>query len=192
MRLPFVKFCPLVALLALAGCATPYGEGRVALRHERYDEASAHFSESLARDPDRLDARVGFGIARYKLGSLDEAADALRQVVARAPRHAEARFYLGLTYLQKGETSLAEEQLTALLELRPHPRIAAQIDRALKVIQSGPLSDDVKRFVAASLEDEVAWERQVREAERVKRVYVEPGFFIYGPPYWYRYRYLPP
>lgn len=188
----------LLALPAQAGCATPYAHGRAALGQERYDEAAGHFSEALARDPGRLDARAGLGVARYKLGALDEGAETLRQVIAQAPRHAEARLYLALTYIDKGENSLAEEQLTALRDLKPHPRIAAQIDRALKVIRSGPLSDDVKRLVTASLVDGVEWERQVREAERVQRVYVEPGFPLYGPPYWYpywyryRYRYLPP
>jgi Flp pilus assembly protein TadD len=173
----------------LAGCATPYAQGRAALRHERYDEALSHFSEALARDPGRLDARAGLGVARYKLGGFDEAEAALNQVLAQAPKHAEARFYLGLAHLQKGQNSAAEEQLTALLALEPHPRIAAQIDRALTVIRAGPLADEVKRFVAASLEDEVEWEQEVREAERAQRVYMlEPAGLIYWP-YWYPRRY---
>ena len=190
MRRRSAGLAPLLALLALAGCATPYAQGRAALRQERYDEAASHFSQALARDPGRLDARAGLGVARYKLGAFDEAEAALRQVLAEAPKHAEARFYLGLAYLQKGENTAAEEQLTALLALEPHPRIAAQINRALKVIRAGPLSDEVKRFVAASLEDEVEWEQDVREAERVQRVYVvEPAGLIYWPPYWYPRRY---
>jgi len=61
------------------------------------------------------------------------------------------------------------------------------------VIRAGPLSDEVKRFVAASLEDEVEWEQDVREAERVQRVYVvEPAGLIYWPPYWYPRRFPPP
>ena len=186
MRDRSARLAPLLALLALAGCATPYAQGRAALRQERYDEAVSHFSEALAHDPGRLDVRAGLGVARYKLGAFDEAEAALGQVLAQAPKHAEARFYLALAYLGKGQNSAADEQLTALLALEPHPRIAAQIDRALKVIRAGPLSDEVKRFVAASLEDEVQWEREVREAERPRPVYVEPaGIIYYWPPYWY-------
>ena len=192
MRHRSARLAPLLALLALAGCATPYAQGRSALRQERYDAAASHFSETLARDPGRLDARAGLGIARYKLGAFDEAETALRQVLAEAPKHAEARLYLALAYLQKGQSSAADEQLTAFLALDPHPRIAAQIDRALKVIRAGPLSDEVKRFVAASLEDEAQWEREVREAERARPIYVEPAGILYWPPYRYPYRYLPP
>ena len=178
-----------LAILALAGCATPYGEGRVALRQERYDEAASHFSEALASDPARLDARAGLGIARYKLGALAEAADALRQVIAQAPKHAGARLYLGLTYLLKGEDGSAAEQLAALQDLKPHPRIAAQIDRALEAIRSGQISDPLRRFVAVSLENEVQWEREVREAERAQRVYVEPAWVYWYPYRWHPYRY---
>ena len=190
MRRRSARLAPLLALLALAGCATPYAQGLAALRQERYDEAASHFTEALARDPGRLDARAGLGVTRYKLGAFDEAEAALRQALAQAPKNAEARFYLSLAYLQKGENTAADEQLTALLALEPHPRMAAQIGRALKVIRAGPLSDEVKRFVAASLEDEVEWEQEVREAERAQRVYVaEPAGLIYWPPYWYPRRY---
>ena len=189
MGRPAVALGILLAMPVLAGCATPYAHGRVALGHERYDEAAGHFSEALASDPARLDARAGLGVARYKLGALDEAADALRQVIAQAPKHAGARLYLGLTYLLKGENGPAAEQLTALRDLRPHPRIAAQIDRALEVIRSGQLSDQLRHFVAASLEDEVQWQREVREAERAQRLYAEPPW-PYWYPYWrYPYRY---
>ena len=190
-RLLFLSL--ILALWGLGGCATAYGRGQTALRQERYDEAASYFSEALAEDPGQLDARTGLGITRYKQGTLAEAEDALRQVVAREPGRSEARFYLGLTYLQRGENNLADEQLTALLALKPHRRIAAQVERALRLIRSGPLSDEVRTFIAASLEDEAEWECEVREAERERCVYVEPlwsrYWHSYWYPYWYRYRF---
>jgi len=183
----------LLALWGLGGCATAYVRGQAALRQERYDEAASYFIEALATDPGRLDARTGLGITRYKQGKFDEAEDALQQVITQVPGRSEARLYLGLTYLQKGENSSAEEQLTALLALKPHRRIAAQIERALRLIRSGPLSDDTKIFVAASLEDEAEWECEIREAERERCIYVEPLWPVYWHsywyPYWYRYRF---
>lgn len=161
-----------------AGCATPYGQGRVALLQGRYDEATSHFLEALAGDPTRLDALVGLGISRYKLGAFDDAVDTLNRVITQAPRQQGARLYLGLSYLRKGEDGPAEEQLTALADLKPHPRLAAQIERALRVLRvEYPLSDEVRSFLAASLENELEWEREVREAQRLRPARLEPLWF---------------
>lgn len=174
-----------MSALAGAGCTTLYGQGMTALRLERYDEAAIRFEAALKQDPERLDARVGLGIARYKLGMLDQAVEVLERVIARAPRNTDARLYLGLSYLRKGEDGPAEEQLTALADPKLHPRLAAQIARALKVLRvEYPLSDEVRSFLAASLEDEAEWERDLREAQLTPRAYVvEPfGFYGYGFP----------
>lgn len=184
MQHPLTILGAVLALAALAGCATPYALGRVALSRERYDEAAGLFREALARDPDRLDARAGLGIALFKLRTLGEAEEALRQVLARAPRHATARLYLGLTLLLRDDPARAAAELAALRDLGLHPRVAAQIERALGVIHSGPLSDEVRRFVTASLEDEMEWEREVHEAEQARPIYVDRRGFMYWPPDW--------
>lgn len=168
----------LTGSLALASCATPYGQGMAALRLGRYEEAASHFEEALAQHPSRLSAVAGLGIARYKLGAFDEAVEALSRVTAHAPGHMEARLYLGLSYLRKGEDDAAEEQLTVLARLKPHPRLATQIDRALKVLGGEyALSEEMRSFLAASLEHEVEWEREVREAQLARPAYVEPFGF---------------
>ena len=96
-----VSLSLIVSASILAGCATPYLQGRTALQQGRYDEAAR-----------RLDALAGLGVARYKLGAFDEAVDTLHRVVTHAPK--------------------------------PHPRLAAQIERALRVIRvkSAPLRGD--------------------------------------------------
>src|SRR5881296_2958996 len=149
MRQRHATLVTLLAAALLAGCATPYGRARTALAEGRYEEAASGFEEILTRHPDRLDALVGLGKARYKLGALDEAITALTRAVARAPRSETAHLYLGLSYLQKGEDGPAEEHLKALLGLEPHPRLAAQANRALGLLRSDHLSNDMRAFIAA-------------------------------------------
>jgi tetratricopeptide (TPR) repeat protein len=169
----------LLLVVALAGCATPYVRGRAALGEGRYDEAAARFRDVLAADPARADARTGLGVALYKQGAFDGAADTLRDAVAAAPGSAEARLYFGLAHLRRGEDREAEAALTALRALTIHPRIAGQLDRAVRVLRLADLADDVRAFVAASLEDEVAWAAEVRDARQAPRAFMQPTWFFY-------------
>ncbi len=164
MRHSALVLCLLLTLSASNGCATAYMHGQTALRQGRYDEAASYFDQVLAEDPGRPDALAGLGIARYKLGAFDEAAATLERVVAQTPTDALARLYLALNYLQKRDAFLAEGQLMALRGLRLDPRLAAQIDRALDVIRSEPLTDPIRTFVSASLETEADLIRELREA----------------------------
>lgn len=159
---------PLVVLV-LAGCATSYLEGKSALMESRYDEAAVHFADTLARNPDRLDALAGLGISKFKLGALDESVAVLQRVVAQAPRQGEARLYLGVALLQKGDLAAAQTQLMTLREQQPEPRLAAQVDRALTLMRGDVLTDEVRRFVASSLEDEADWAREMRETRLALR-----------------------
>ena len=178
-----------VAMLGLAGCATAMGDGRQALRQGRYAEAATHFEEALAREPEKTDALIGLGIAKYKAGDWDDAIEPLGRVIAREPRSSTARLYLGLAHLRKGDVGPVDEHLTAFVAQRPGTRAAAQADRALRVLRGpDPLSDDMRAFVATSLEDEAELERQVIEAQRYAR---EMEFrwrdpFFYDPFYYSR------
>ena len=136
----------LVPLVTLAGCAT--GDLRLAkaLDAGRWDEAAAVYETQLAANPDRLDARVGLGIVRYKLGSWGETVTTLEPAVARAPNLADARLYLGLAWLQEGDVGRADEQLTAYRGLVRDARVAAQTDQALQLLK-GEVSAETRRFV---------------------------------------------
>ncbi len=167
----------LLGLSLLAGCATPYGQGQSALRQGRYADASKHFEEVLSQDPGRVGALAGLGLSRYKEGEFDEAVGNLSRAVAREPKHETARLYLALSYLRKGEDGQAEEHFTALRQLGPAPRLAAQVDRTLKLMrQDAPLTDEMREFIAASLEDEAESAREVREA---RQAYVSQRPFAY-------------
>jgi len=111
MRQRHATLVTLLAAALLAGCATPYGRARTALAEERYEEAASGFEEILTRHPDRLDALIGLGKARYKLGAFDDAITALTRAAARAPKSETAHLYLGLSHLRKGEDGPAEEHL---------------------------------------------------------------------------------
>jgi len=181
MRFRPVVSCLLV-VLAMAGCATPYRQGQAALRLGRYDEAAAHFDQVLARDPDRLDALAGRGIARYKQGAFDKALESLNRVVAQNPQDATARLYLALSYLRKGDALGAEDQLTSLRSLGLDSRLATEVDRALDVIRLEPLTPPIRAFVATSLESQAELLQELREArlsaERV-RYYAPPVSCIF-------------
>ncbi len=164
----------LLVSLVLTGCATAYIQGLAALRQGRYDEAASSFQEALAAQPERLEALAGLGIARFKQGAFDEAVDSLGRVVAQRPDDATARLYLALGYLQKRDAFLAEEQLTALQRVDLDSRLAAQVERALDVIRSEPLTDAIRTFVSASLETEADLIRELREARLEARRYGYP------------------
>jgi tetratricopeptide (TPR) repeat protein len=181
-RLAFIGMS--LALLTLAGCATPYSQGAMAARQGRYAEASVLYEQALARDPDRLDALVQLGIVRYKLGDLDGAIDVLERARTRAPGAAPVQLFLGLAYLRKNELGQADERLTAFADLRPDRRLAAQAERTVKLMRSEPLSDQARTFAAASLETEAELAEEAHEAWRAlenERWY-----------YWYPYPYSAP
>jgi tetratricopeptide (TPR) repeat protein len=159
----------LVIALATLGCASAQGRGEQALRAGRNAVAADAFGQALAQDPTRIDALVGLGVARYRLEAYDTAVEPLARAVADAPRHPAARLYLGLAQLQRGDARAAAEHLAAFRDLGPDDRLVAQLDRTLAILRGPALSPEVRAFIAASLEDEAALVREVREARRLLR-----------------------
>jgi Flp pilus assembly protein TadD len=181
----------LFLALALAGCATAYSQGHLALREERWDDAARQFEEALGRTPHDPDALVGLGVARYKAAAFDHAVDVLGRAVREAPRHPDARLYLGLSYVRLGRDDAAAAELRQLLVLGPHARLVAQTERALGLLRRGP-DDELRVFIAASLEDEALWSREVREARRAPWAWLEPSWVVYWESRgWYPYGWYP-
>lgn len=169
----------LVAGWAAAACTTTSAaRGQSALRQGDFESAVWDFEEALAEQPDRLDALIGLGIARYKLGAFAEARDVLKGAVARAPRDAPARLYLGLAELQDGDVARAVEHLRAFRAGRLDPRVTAFIDRSLPLLESAP-TPDLRRLVAGTLEDEVTLARELEQARLAPPPFVPPFGFYY-------------
>jgi tetratricopeptide (TPR) repeat protein len=171
-------------VVLLAGCATTYQRGQTALHDGRYLDAAARFGEVLADDPERADALVGLGLARYHLNAFPLAASSLERAVLALPRHAEARFYLALTALALGDQPAATRHLDALAGLDLHPRIAAQVGRAAALLRQGPLPAETREFVRRSLEDEADWHRELLEERLAPHMYLGPTWFVYDPAGW--------
>jgi tetratricopeptide (TPR) repeat protein len=178
-------WCLLPGLVLLAGCATTtYRSGQTALHEGRYATAAARFAEVLARDPEHGDALFGLGLTRYRMGAFDAAVGALDRAVLAAPDRGEARLYLALSYLALGDQARAERQLSALRDLRAHPRVAAQVGRAVDLMRLGTLTVEMREFVRASLEDEDEWQREVTEARLAPHLYFGPAWFMGVPTGW--------
>jgi tetratricopeptide (TPR) repeat protein len=191
MRTRAALFVLLPALLALAGCASQMAQGRTALRQGLYDEAARHFEQSLAENPGSVDALVGLGIARYRLGRYDETVQVLTQAVQEAPRSAPAHLYLALAALQTGDVGLAERHLTTYRGLDVPPRLAAQVDRSLELLRRGPPTEELSRYIAATLDDSAAWASDVQHVERALLDY-QTTWGLYPSPYWGPYPYWGP
>jgi tetratricopeptide (TPR) repeat protein len=175
-----------LVVLTLAGCATSYRQGLAAARQGRYAEASVLYEEALARNPDRLDAIVQLGIVRYKLGALDGAIELLERARTRAPAEPSVRLFLALAYLGKNDLPAADEQLTTYVGLKPDRRVAAQAERTIAMIRSGPLSEETRAFAAASLENAA----ELAEEVDAWRSLESERWYVWGP-YPYPYAYPP-
>ncbi len=172
----------LLAACALAGCASSTARGQSALSHGDYVSAVQEFEAALADKPDRVDAMIGLGVARYKLADYPGARDALERAVAHSAREPLARLYLGLTELQAGNVPRALEQIRTFRTQPLDPRVSALIDRSLPVLESPQLSPEIRTLIATALEDEVSL---ARELEHARLVAAAPPPFVRPYPLYY-------
>ena len=157
-----------IAVLAVvvAGCATTaQSRGERALVRGDFPAALAEFQAALAEHPERVSALQGLAIAQYKTGALAAAATGFEQVLAEAPQNGTALLYGGLVALQQRQDDVAAERLGRFRILEPDPRFGAQVDRALALVRAQPVSDEVRAFVATSIEDAARATLEVRAAQ---------------------------
>jgi tetratricopeptide (TPR) repeat protein len=163
---PAARRCLGILLcLALAACATTERRGERALSLGRYDDAIHLFQAALAEHPDRLQARLGLGVALYKAGALPDAAVTLDEVLARAPADGTALLYRGLIAIRQRDDAAAGERLTRFRDVARIARFDAHLDGALRVLRSGEaVGAETREFIAVSLEEAVRSAREVEDA----------------------------
>ena len=162
---PAPRWLVVLGCMLLAACASAQRRAEQALYQGQYDEAIHSFQAILAEHPDRVDARLGLGIALYKAGALPDAAPTLDDVLARAPTEGAALLYRGLIAIQQREDEAAAAYLTRFRDVAHIPRFDVQLTRALRILNGREaLSADTREFIAASLEEAVRSAREVEQA----------------------------
>src|SRR2546423_12881815 len=113
--MPWRRGLGLVLVLAmLAGCATTQtAAGTSALREGRPGAAAEHFKEALADDPNRVDAKIGLGISRYRLAAYDEATALLSDALKQAPGQPTPPLYLALSHPRQRDDAQVLDELPA-------------------------------------------------------------------------------
>jgi len=155
----------VLCCVLLAGCVTAQRRGEQALYEGQYNEAIQLFQATLAEHPDRLDARLGLGIALYKAGALPDAALTLDDVLARAPMQGPALLYRGLVAIQQRDDATAIDRLTRFSQVAHIARFDAQLALAVRILRDkDPLGPDTRQFMVTSLEDAVRSAREVEQA----------------------------
>ena len=155
----------VLGALLLAGCASTQRRGERALYAGQYNDAIHLFQAVLAEHPDRLEARLGLGIALYKAGALPDAALTLDEVLAREPGNGAALLYRGLIAVLQGDDAGAEDRLTRFRDVAALPRFAAQLDLALRILRGGQaVPPETREFIVTSLEESVRSAHEVAEA----------------------------
>ena len=164
----------VLSCVLLASCATTQRRGERALYEGQYNEAIHLFQATLAEHPDRLDARLGLGIALFKVGAVPDAALTLDDVLARAPMEGPALLYRGLVAIQQRDDATAIERLTRFSEVAHIPRFDAQLALAVRILRGNEaLSTDTRQFMVTSLEDAVRSAREVEQAwQAAQRAYL--------------------
>ena len=76
---------------------------------------------------------------------------------------ADRDLYSGLAYLRAGAQARAEESLVRYRDEERDPVIRQSVDRVLALLKR-PLAEDVREFIAVSLEDSVRARPKIREA----------------------------
>jgi tetratricopeptide (TPR) repeat protein len=83
-------------------------------------EAAMLYQQALAMEPGWVEAHINLGVARYHMGKLHEAAQALGAALRLAPEHPIALFNLGCVMDERGSTGGAIHHFELALRAMPN------------------------------------------------------------------------
>ena len=77
------------------------------------------FEKVLELEPNNLEAMLQLGLAEFRLGEADKAAERFENIIQNYRRHSGAYYYLGVYHLRHGDPEKAVENFKASLQLKP-------------------------------------------------------------------------
>ncbi len=93
--------------------------GTIYYQRGKFPEAEEYFREAMRQDPDAFEPVVNLGGALLSQNRPNEAIPVNQDAVKRRPKDALANSQLGLSYLEAGNSELAEKYLTEAKRLDP-------------------------------------------------------------------------
>ncbi len=77
------------------------------------------FEKVLELEPNNLEAMLQLGLAEFRLGEADKAAERFENIIQNYRRHSGAYYYLGVYHLRHGDPEKAVENFKESLRLKP-------------------------------------------------------------------------
>ena len=115
---PSVRQGSAPALIAQAGDGT-VAAGNAALERRAYHDAISCFTAAIAMQHDDASAHCGLGIAYFKLGQKEDAADNFQMALHFSADAVEPRYYLALLAQREGNVSAAIDYALEVLQRKP-------------------------------------------------------------------------
>lgn len=105
---------------------------------EQYEQALIHYDQSIALDPNWVDAWIGRGVVKDMQNNLPEAVKDLENAVRLAPEHGDGWFYLANSLARSAKYEAAFEAYAKLNTLEPE-NVDGWLDHADLLLQmKGP------------------------------------------------------
>ncbi len=137
--------------------------GTISYQRSKFVEAEEYFREAMRQDPDSFEPVVNLGGALLSQNRAKEAVAVNQDAVKRRPKDALANSQLGLSYLETGNTEMAERHLAEAKRLDPGHFSNPQIYLSQIYFKRGQ-----KQAAAAELEHYLRHHPESKDAEQIR------------------------